>query len=368
MTPSQTAKAIDSVWSGHVTASNCEPPIGNALDFQLVSAARCSVETLQEINDFLDTQDTSHPFQWPQWSGNRALLALLRRHGHVRWFAECGALYPAGRFLRPIRALTVNRGPVCDDLDLIETGLRHLITESRKRRIAYIDIAPEWTGTLAERAVPVLVRAGWQMLSGGRRSLRLDLRPSSEQLLAAFRKATRYEIRRADSQGVVVTMVNDESAHRDFFQLYSEMATEKNFVPEDPVHLRDILRWLARKKDRGGLLVARKDGKIMGGILIVRSGTRCWYLLGATSRHDKVSAGHLLHWHAIQWSKEHGCLEYDFSGGEYRPGADPGTAFFKQGFCENLVQFLPPHRYILIPARLRVCDFVRKFRAGCGLD
>jgi peptidoglycan pentaglycine glycine transferase (the first glycine) len=95
--------------------------------------------------------------------------------------------------------------------------------------------------------------------------------------------------------------------------------------------------------------------------VIVRSGIRCWYVFGATSKSDKFSAGHLLQWRAIQWAKEHGCLEYDFGG--YSEGRSGGPAFFKKGFCDDLVHFLPPHRKIIRGTSVRVSDLVSKFRA-----
>jgi hypothetical protein len=334
-------------------------------DFQFVGTAQCSAQVLLEISEFLDTQDTSHPFQLPQWSGSGAHLAWLRHEGRIRWFAQCGVLYPAGRFLRSIRALTVNRGPVCDDLELMETGLQHLVAEGRKQGLAYIDIAPEWTGAFAESAAPLLARNGWQALPRTRSSLHLDLRPALESLPASFRKTTRYEIHRAESQGVEVTLGHDEHAWQDFLQLYAEMAAQKKFMAEDLGQLLRVLRWLEEEKDRGGLLVARKDGKLMGGIVIVRCGACCWYVLGATRKGGKFSAGHLLQWRAIRWAKEKGCLEYDLGG--FREDANSGPALFKRGFCNKIVHFFPPHRYIVSRYRHRLADLVSTLRGAARI-
>lgn len=334
-----------------------------ALDFQLLRASQCSAHIVQEITGFLDTQNTSHPFQFPQWADTQTYLAFVRQQAELRWFAQCGVFYPAGRILRPIRALSLNRGPVCDDLDLAETGLRYLVEAGRRKGFAFIDIAPEWTGDFAAAAGGALARNGWQPLSTRRSSLRLDLSPDFNQLLGNFRKVTRYEIRRSERLDVEVSMARDENDYDHWLGLYRDMAKEKHFAAEDCGHIRHVLRWLGTEPRRGGLLLAHKDGRLLGGIVIVRSGVRCWYVLGATSKGDKFSAGHLLQWRAIQWAKEQGCLEYDFSGGEYREGADCGTAFFKRGFCDQVVHFLPAHRQVISGTRVRVSNLVSKFNA-----
>jgi CelD/BcsL family acetyltransferase involved in cellulose biosynthesis len=336
-------------------------------DFQLVSASGCSTEVVREIAGFLDTQDTSHPFQFPQWAGKRASLALFRKESKLLWFAECGMFYPAGRVIRPIRALMLNRGPVCDDLQLLETGLRLLVEAGRRKGFAFIDMAPEWTGAFAESAAEMLGRNGWQPLKAGRSSLRLNLSPDLDHLVSKFRKVTRYEIRRSEREDVAVRMARDDRDHDAWLRLYLEMAREKEFAAEDSGHIRSVLRWLGSEPARGGLWLAHKGADLLGGIVVVRSGVRCWYVWGATSKGNKFSAGHLLQWRAIQWAKQQGCREYDFSGGEYREGVGDGTAFFKRGFCDNIVHFLPSHRQVISGPRIRVTNLLSKLRGQCRL-
>jgi len=344
----------------HATSVDQELRFLDLVEFQLASASECSGSLLREICDFLDSTDTSHPFQFPQWAGGGSHLALLRWQGQLRWLAQFGVLYPVGRLFWPIRALTVNRGPVCDDLELMEIGLSRLVDESRRMGIVYIDIAPEWVDGFATSARAALLRNGWVGLAGARSSLRLDLRVAPDHLLGNFRKATRYEIRRSERQQIEVRMAHDEADFDSFFRLYREMASEKQFVAEHPDDVRPVLRWLAVEKGRGGLLLARKDEKLLGGAMIVRSGSRCWYILGASAKDGTFSVGHLLQWRAIQWAMERGCREYDFGG--YREGVNSGPAFFKRGFCDNVVNFSLPYRYVVSQSRYRTLDLISQVR------
>jgi Acetyltransferase (GNAT) domain len=330
--------------------------------FQVVERAQWSTSLLDEVGKFLDSQDTSQPFQWPQWADDGWLLALGRCHGQIQWLALCGVIYPASRLMRPIWALNIHRGPVCDNLDLLEKGQRELVHHAAKMGAAYVDIAPEWSGDFAGSAGAMLERNGWQEIPGLRSTLRLSLSPSLDKLLASFRKTTRYEIRRSMNERIEVRMAESDSDCHDFIKIYGAMAREKEFPSERPEFLLDLVRWLAADKTRGGLLLAYEEGKARGGIFIVRSGVRCWYFLGATSKDGEVGVGHLLQWRAIQWAKENGCLEYDFNG--YREGATSGPALFKKGFCDRVVHFIPAHRYVVIPGRYRAFETISRMRRG----
>jgi hypothetical protein len=352
-----TARAFDTTG----LASGGELRIVDALDFQFAPADQCSGSVVREISNFVDAQDTSHPFQLPQWEGTGAYFATLRRQGEIRWFALCGVFFPAGRYLRQIRALVINRGPVCDDTELRDSGLQHLIEQSRLRGFGCIDIAPEWTGDVGAAASAMLAETGWQSQASARSSLRLDLGQTSDRLLGSFRKATRYEIRRSEREEVEIRMTDaDRDEREEWLRMYLDMAQEKQFEADQAGHTRQVLDWLAGEPQRGGLFLAKKNGKMLGGILVIRCAARCWYLLGATCKDSKFSVGHLLQWKAIQWAREHQCREYDFGG--YQEAATTGPAFFKSGFGGRVVHFPPSHRYVLSPWQMRVCSLMAKVR------
>lgn len=305
-----------------------------------------------EVTDFLDTQDTAHPFQLPAWSDTKGSFFLLERAGRIHSFAKTGFFCPVGQIVRPLRALTLNRGPVCDDLKALKIGLTELIRTASRMGMTYIDILPDWTGEVAEPGVAFLAKTGWLPLSGGRATLRLDLAPSLDSLLGSFRSSTRYEIRRSEAAGLVVTPSCNEQEFQKFLRLYVNMAHEKQFTVEKPDLLLRVFRSLASDQSRGTLLLARQGQELRGGVVIIRIGSRCWYVLGATTKDRKLSAGHLLQWHGIQWAKRIGCREYDFGG--YREGSESGPGLFKRGFCDQIVRFPPGHRYVLSPVRYRL--------------
>ena len=323
------------------------------MHFEFLELQKLTPAAHRAIEQFLDSQKTSHPFQFPGRikanevdSRGATYCAILRDKDEIVWFALCGVTFPAGHRLKSVRSLTVNRGPACDDPELALYGLSMLVEQSRAQGFSYIEIAPDWIESPEWNVGASLSSTGWQAVPGRRSSLRLPMAAGNDELLASFRKATRYEIRRSEQQGVAIRPALNDSDAQEFQRIYSEMAEQKNFAPEESTQLSHELRWIVSQNDRGVLLLAFKDASLLGGTLVIRAAGRSWYVLGATTKKDShLSAGHLLQWHAIQWAKEQGCSDYDFGG--YREGVNTGPPLFKRGFCQSVVQFSPAYRYPL---------------------
>lgn len=339
------------------------------MQFEFLKTQKLDPAICREIDAFLDRQDNSHPYQFPNWTGGapnyereKLYCAIVREGGEIRWFAHCGGISPVGKWL-PVHCLTIHRGPACDDADLTLYGLGKLAEKSKELGFASIKIAPEWVERPEWTVGNALSRDGWQPLQHPSGSLRLDLRPASDQLLRSFRHDTKLHIRRSEREGVVIRAAQSEEDIQEFVRIYRDMAKGKNFAGEEPRRLAHSLRWVVREKekDRGALLLATMGTTPLGGVLVARAGKRSFGLFSATVKHDRVAAGHLIQWSAIRWAKEHGCDEYDFGG--YREGVNTGPASFKRGFCRAAVQFTPNYFY---PLNRRLCsmvDLVAKLRS-----
>ena len=315
---------------------------GQMLTFQICNFADIDNARRQEITSFLDSQETSHPFQFPEWARTKNSCALLHENGKLQWFACIGKLSVFGRDLRWFRSASINRGPVCDRPELWHTGLSKLAQHLAKQNYCYLDVGAQ---RVVRETDTGLFGEGWYKVSAPGFSLRLDLTRDEDALFSNFRKVARYEVRRAERMGVEVTQPECQAETESFLRVYSQMAERKAFAPDPPDHVQNIIRWLQNDTKRGALLVAKRNRKVLGGAIIVRAGRRCWYVWGASQKHGDLSSGHLVQWEALRWAKSHGCTEYDFGG--YTPGARSGPAWFKEGFGGSVVQFAPVHRRVL---------------------
>ena len=307
---------------------------------------------LREAQDFLDSQNTGHPFQFPEWAGSGSRVMLAREDGKICWLGTFGVQRPLGRTFPWLRALTANRGPVCDDHRLWEAAAEELAENMREESFAYLDVIPEWIGQADVDHPGFANRFKWQSIGKPRVSLRLDLNAAEQDIFANFRKTARYEVRRAERLGTTVRTASSDAEIDEFLSVYERMAVRKGFTPNPIDNLRRVMRWLIASESRGALLIACAGDIVHGGVIIARSGRRCWYILGAIDRDEGATVGHILQWNAIRWAKSHGCTEYDFGG--YTPGATSGPAWFKEGFGGTVVHLVAPHRRMIERKRYNV--------------
>ena len=311
---------------------------------------------VQEAEEFLDSQETAHPFQFPQWADPGSRLMLLREGGKIRWLASLSVYAPLGRKMPWIRAAVANRGPVCDDPKLWEAVAEELAEYMRRERLTYFEVSPERI-QVAE-SPGFLSNSEWQGLNVQRSSLRLDLTRGMDEILANFSKNTRYEVRRAERLGATVSAATSNAEIDEFSHLYLGLAARKGFQPDSTERLHRQIHWLMNSESRGALVLARTDNVVRGGAVIGRAGRRCWYIWGASDKQQHLNVGHILQWNALQWAKSRGCSEYDFGG--YTPGATSGPAWFKAGFGGTVVHFVAPHRRVVRPGIYRVYRLLSK--------
>ncbi len=330
------------------------------MPLELYAGKNLSEPLLCEITEFLDSQETTHLFQFPQWNAGGARFALLREGGAIRWFGTFGTHSPLGSSLPWMQAVVANRGPVCDDNQLWQTATGEFIEQMRLEGITYCEVIPDWVQTPGSDAENNLRYSGWQGLGGERSSLRLDLTKSEEEIFANFRKNSRYEIRRAERLGISVVPASVEADIEEFLTLHARVAVRKGFSAEAPEDLRAAIRWLIGADSRGALLLARAENHVYGGAVIGRAGKRCWYVWGAADKHEQFNVGHILQWRALLWAKSHGCREYDFGG--YTSGATSGPAWFKAGFGGTVVHFVRPHRKVIRSGYYRTFELIFRMR------
>jgi lipid II:glycine glycyltransferase (peptidoglycan interpeptide bridge formation enzyme) len=201
-------------------------------------------------------------------------------------------------------------------------------SESRsclRQLLAAVESESRFGGTLGLRIEPHLAPPAPSLLRNWSRSpvdltpihtLMIELGESDEALLKAMHPKARYNLRLAKRHGVEVTRFTDTADLRAFYSLFEETAL-RNGVFQEPYGF--FLNLCASLFPRGHaeLLLARWQGDVIAGLLVLYFGRRATYLYGgSTARHRHVMPNHLLHWTAIHAAREHGCEEYDLYGYE----------------------------------------------------
>lgn len=170
----------------------------------------------------------------------------------------------------------------------------------------------------------------------------LDLRKEEEQLLAAMKPKTRYNLRLSQRRGVRVRRA-DINELDTWHRLYRETCRRNGIH----LHADNYFRAVADTETSGEsfaadveLLIAEAEGEALAAMFLAYSSSRATYLFGASAdRKGNRMPAYALQWEAIRRAQARGCTEYDMFG--VSPTANPshplyGLYRFKTGFGGRL--------------------------------
>lgn len=253
------------------------------------------------------------------------------------------------------------RGPVfnLDDHELFDFFLDRVRKLGRQKRAILWKIDPDVPAP-QEKLVAYLKSRGFVAATSQsgfegtqpRFVFRLNITPSSEELLASFHPKTRYNIRLAERRGVVIRQDCTKEDLPVFYRLLVETARRDRFLIRGPAYFEAIWDELVCR-DYARLFLAYYQGEPIAGALAFAIGDKAWYVYGASSnRHRNVMPNYLLQWTMINWAKKRGCTLYDFRGAP--PTADPehplhGLYRFKKGFSGEYTEFIGEYDLVLSP-------------------
>ncbi|HYL43863.1 MAG TPA: peptidoglycan bridge formation glycyltransferase FemA/FemB family protein [Ktedonobacteraceae bacterium] len=317
--------------------------------------------TREQWNDFLSRHPYGHLLQSYEWGelhqlrgGRIYRLGALERGSLVgtMMLNQAFAPFPGLRF----SWLYCARGPAVEgpSSPALPALIDYAHKIARQEQAVVLRLEPNiadddpdldaWLATFRElgfQTNPIAVH--------GRQSWVLDLRPDIEHLLANFRKAWRYNIRYAESQGVRVRAAETEEDFETYYRLLQETSKREKFFIHDKEHHRQILRLFARNGD-AVLFLAELDRAPIAAKLVVRFGSWCWDMFGASSdAPQNFPRSHLIQYRCLLWAREKGCTYFDFR--TIPEVLDPneelwGVYQFKKGFGGFPRMSIPTQDYV----------------------
>jgi len=243
------------------------------------------------------------------------------------------------------------KGPALDyaDADLVDAVLAELEAIARRERAIFVKIDPDVSTLTPLSPLPIsgegrsgdfvvqLVRRGWRFSAEQiqfRNTVVLDLMPSEDELLAAMKPKTRYNIRLASRKGVTIRPggVGDVDL---LYGMYAETAQRDGFIIRPLDYYRDAWSSFV-EAGMAQPLIAEVQGQAVAGLILFCLGERAWYMYGMSRDvHRDKMPNHLLQWEAIRWARSRGCTAYDMWGApDELKESDPlwGVYHFKEGF------------------------------------
>ena len=199
------------------------------------------------------------------------------------------------------------------------------------------------------------------------RTLLIDLEKNEQDIFNEMGKNTRYDIRRAEREGVEYEEINNPSDKEieKFALSFNKFAAQKNIRPCDPEKLKAC-------SQKGAFIITM--AKVGNEIICIHGylfdGGRAIMLYSASFRDSGDSkqrnligrANRFLHWKAILSFKKKGGKWYDFCGLSLEGGGLEGINKFKKGFGGMEADELKTYRGINLLGKLMILALRWKWR------
>lgn len=248
--------------------------------------------------------------------------------------------------------LHIRHGPIThtSDSDVWNDIIGYLREFAKKEGAAFIRMSPPIedsdTNLTFLRSIGMIPAAVHEV--DAERCWVLDITPGDDILLAGMRKTTRYEIKRAIKEGIIVEKSEDPKSLQSFFDLYKQTATRQGFVPYQGI--REEFDVFA-KEHRALLLTGAHEGKTAAAALVLFMGNEAIYHHGA-SVTSRIPVSYLVQWEAIREAKRRGMKVYNFWGiAPLAAQGHPwhGITLFKAGFGGQEVRTIHAHDLPISP-------------------
>lgn len=326
----------------------------------------------------LDTQTETNPAAW-----NAALATLPYVHILQSWewgefkrrttnwnpdrllFKHEGELVAAAsilaRSIGPLRVLYVSKGPALayEDEALRMAVIAALEDYARRTRAIFIKIDPDVAlgygvpDTPEDRPAPLgvtftsqLMKRGWQFSDEQiqfRNTVYIDLLRDEDEMLAAMKQKTRYNVRLSGRKGVTVREADPDQDIKTLFDLYETTGERDEFVTRPLDYYRDAWGTFMQAGLAKGF-IAEYEGLPLSHLILFHFGHKAWYFYGASSnQHRNLMAPYALQWQAMRWAKAQGYPIYDLWGAPDDFDEDDrmwGVWRFKRGFGGEVVRHI----------------------------
>ncbi|MDP2629365.1 MAG: peptidoglycan bridge formation glycyltransferase FemA/FemB family protein [Candidatus Harrisonbacteria bacterium] len=301
-----------------------------------------AIDSKQQWEDFIKAQDYRSFLQ--SWNWGELEKDQSRKIWRLGFFSS-GSLQALGLIVK-IKArrgvfLFCPHGPVispeADVKEVLSELTKKLKEIGKEERCDFIRLSPLMEEsqehenlflTLGFRQAPVHMmhpELSWM----------LELEKSEEELLAGMRKTSRYCVRKAQKDGIKVSMSKDIRDLDHFLSVYTITAQRQGFVPFSKDHLEKELKSFF-SSDQGALFLARYRQEVVAASIVIFYGNSAFYHHGAsTQKYEGLNTSYALQWEAIKEAKKRGLRFYNFWGvvpKDLKGHPWQGISLFKRGF------------------------------------
>ncbi len=248
--------------------------------------------------------------------------------------------------------LEIPCGPLLDwgDAKAVKSIFERIAEIAKEEKCVFVRVRPQLINT--PENIKILKNLGLvesPMHLAAEHTVMVDLTLSEDEMLAKMRRQTRYEVRRADKLGIVVTHDNSEKIFEEFHQVQAETAKRQNFVPPS---LKTLMAEREAFGNNATIYIAKTaEGEEIAYGLVIRDCLEGdYYEAASTPLNRKIPGAYALLWQAMKDLKKDGYKRFNLWG--IAPPDQPnhryaGVTTFKTGFGGEVVEYVPAHDLVI---------------------
>ena len=276
-----------------------------------------------EWDNFVATHPNGSLLQTTHWA------RLKNRFGwtsHRVWLRKDGKMVAGAQILfrsiamRMAKFAYIPHGPLVDwqDDEQVQVLLNLIDTAVYERKAGILKIEPMvWQSDMPASA--------WQTICDQHgllpntdtlqppKTILIDLQRTEDEILAAMKQKTRYNIRLAAKRGVTIrrgTAVDIPT----FIQLIKTTAERDGFGIRTPKYYQTAFE-LFQETDQVALWIAEFEKQPLAAVMAFRNGNIATNLFSASNNEERRRMpNYAVQWAVMQWAKEAGCTHYDLWG------------------------------------------------------
>ena len=252
------------------------------------------------------------------------------------------------------RFLFIPHGPISKNLfNPLPAFKKFLVNLAKREKFNYIRISPLVVNS--EKNLQLYRRSGFRnspIHMHAENVWVLDINTNEDAILKAMRKTTRYLIRKAEKEEVVVKKSKIKKDISIFWNVYKKTVQRENFTPFSKSFITN--EFLSFDRSDNALFFhgyEKNSNKCLASALIIFTKNGAFYHQGA-SLHSKTPVSYLLQWEIIKEAKNRGCKTYNFWGvapNEKKDHPWYGLSLFKKGYGGYQIDYLPTQDLIISP-------------------
>lgn len=196
-------------------------------------------------------------------------------------------------------------------------------------------------------------------------TMKLDLNPSEEELMANMKSKTRYNVRLAERKGVVVKEMSTDEGFEIFSKLYFETTKRQKYHGHTKTYHKII--WDSLKNGMAHILIAFFENEPLAAYELFFFHDTFYYPYGGSSeKYRNLMGANLLMWEAIRLGKKLGATSFDMWG-SLPPNYDqsnPWAGFtrFKEGYNAQFTEMIGSFDLIVNSQLYRLYNMIYKVR------